>query len=222
MAYTFLQAVNETLKLVKVIHGDAGELTSFVDTSRQENIDIARRVWNELIHQLYTLELFSRGARTGQFVIATGVREYDIEPDFEAMASDAIRNEAKYWKLDPYKGGYIQMWDDQVDPSNYSGQPLAWAINPESDKIRIDRDPTSTENGDIYKYLYYKRLYMQDEGDVFPFSDTVVDSLIRSSAEMWKRDREKDFDAGMMGASFNRAVSYLTQARPKSMYGRHA
>lgn len=221
MAYTFLQAVNKTLKKVNVIHGDAGELETFVDTARQQNIDIAKDIWNELIHELFTLELFSRGSREGQFVIVTDIREYDLESDFEQMASDIIRNESESWFLKPYKGGYLQLWNDQIDPSDYQGQPLAWAINPSSSKIRIDRDPTSTENGDIYKYLYVRRLSLQDESDVFPFSDTVVDSLTPATAEMWKRDRSKDFDKGLMGLSFNRAVSYLTQARPKTEYGRH-
>lgn len=221
MAYTFLQAVNETLKLVGVIHGDAGELTSFVDTARQQNIDIARRKWNEQIQELFNLELFSRGTSEGQFVIVTDQREYDTESDFEQVAANVIRNEDKAWFLVPYKGGYVQMWDDQIDPSDFEGQPLAWAINTTSDKIRLDRTPTSTENGDVYKYLYIRRLFMENTGDLFPFSDTVVDALVQSTAEMWRRARSKDFDAGLMGASFNRAVSYLTQARPKTDYGRH-
>lgn len=222
MAFTFLQAVNKTLKRVRVVHGDAGELTSFVDTARQENIDIARDIWNELIHELFNLNIFSRGAEIGQFVLVTDIREYDLEPNFEQMASDIIRNESETWFLKPYRGGYLQMWEDQIDPSDFEGQPRAWSINPSSNMIRVDTTPKADQNGDIYKYLYNRRLFLDDTGDAFPFSDTVVDSLVPATAEMWKRARDKDFDAGLMGLSFNRAVSYLTQARPKNTYGRHA
>lgn len=224
MAFTFLQAVNETLKRVGVIHGDAGELTNFVDTARQQNIDVARSIWNEIIHELFTMELFSRGVREGQFVLVTDIREYDLEPDFEIMAADIIRNESETRILTPYQGGYVQLWGDQPDPADFTGQPLYWAINPTSNMIRVDVTPKSSENGDIYKYLYMKRIFLSAVGDTFPFSDTVVDSLIPATAQIWERDRKgrKFFDRQLFRASFNRAVFYLTQSRPRTTYGRHA
>ena len=59
MAYTFLNAVNIVLKRVSAIKGDAGELTSFVDTARQIDIDQARLAWNDLIQSFYSQGLFS-------------------------------------------------------------------------------------------------------------------------------------------------------------------
>lgn len=222
MALTFLQAVNKTLKRVGVVHGDAGELTNFVDTARQENIDITIDIWNDLIQQLYTLELFSKGTEVGQFILVADVREYDLEPDFEQMASEIIRNESSTWFLKPYPGGYLKMWEDQIDPSDFEGQPLSWAINTSTNLIRVSSTPTANQSGDIYKYLYHKRLSLEGTGDTFPFSDTVVDSLVGATAEMYRRDRDKEFSQSLLRLSFNRAISYLTQARPKTTYGRHA
>jgi len=51
----YLVAVNDTLRRVGVIAGDAGELTTFTDTARQREIDIVTQAWNEVCHELYDL-----------------------------------------------------------------------------------------------------------------------------------------------------------------------
>ena len=73
MAVTFLQAVNETLKRVRVIQGDAGELVTstiastatgavatgaFTDSGRQTEIDLAIQLWQEGLHEIYAMGLF--------------------------------------------------------------------------------------------------------------------------------------------------------------------
>ena len=53
MAYTLLDAVNLSLKRVRVIQGDAGVLTTLTDSARQADIDIMIQAWNEIISDLY-------------------------------------------------------------------------------------------------------------------------------------------------------------------------
>lgn len=220
MAYTFLDAVNDVLKRVGSIKGDAGELSSFTESARQRDIDIAILAWNDMIHDLFTLGLFSKGSAESTFVLADGVREYDLATDFEMFAADNIREETKQYLLSPYPDGYESMWDNQIKPDNFSGQPNSYAINTSNGKIRINTTPQTEQVGDTLKYLYMKRLSLSIITDVFPFSDTVVDMLGIAVAELWtgyiKGERNVDSQAFKNGRS--RAISYLTQDRDSDRY----
>ena len=219
MAFTFLQAVNKVLRRVGNIQGDAGELTTFTDSAKQTDIDVCKDVWNELIHEYYSRGLFSKGTDEGQFALATDTREYPLEATFEIMAADELTNASSNYILRPYPGGWEQMRKDQPDPTDFTGQPMFWVINSTTGDLRIDTDPTSTQSGDIYKYIFTRRISLSNTTDLFPFSDTVVDSAVGAVKELWRRERIQKFDNSLFKVSFNRGIDYLLQTRPKKRYG---
>jgi len=219
MAFTFLQAVNLVLKRTNSIKGDAGELTSFVDTARQVDIDIARIAWNDVVHGFYSDKLFSQGVSEDTIVLVLGQREYDLAADFETFGAERFREETDNLVMMPYRGGYQALWNDQTDPADFTGQPNAYAINPQNSKVRIDTDPQDEQVGDTYKYLYIKRLSLDLITDTFPFSDTVVELASIAVTEMWKRYRQKDYDPTLEKKGLARAAAYLTQNRSRPKYG---
>ncbi len=85
MAYTLLNAVNATLKRVKIISGVSGELTLLTDTARQQYIDTALQVWNEILHEIYsrTEEPYPLDSAESTITLMTGTREYNLPSDLE-------------------------------------------------------------------------------------------------------------------------------------------
>lgn len=220
MAYTFLQAVNDVLKRAGAIKGDSGEFSTFTSSARQIDIDMAIKAWNDVIHYMYSKGAFSQGVAESSFTLALDDREYALASDFESFAAEAIRCEANSNYLLPYDGGYVGMWNRQIDPNDYQGQPSRYAINPTTNQLRIDTDPESDQVGDVYKYLYMKRISLSATTDTFPFSDTVVDMAAIGVAELWKRYRKKEFAPDIYEASMATAMGYLTQQGMKKTYGR--
>lgn len=219
MAYTFLQAVNIVLQRVSATKGDAGALTSFVDTARQIDIDQARLAWNDLVQSFYSQGLFSQGVSEDTIILVLGQREYDLAADFETWGAETMREETDNLLMLPYRGGYEAMWDQQLDPNDFTGQPSRYAINPQNSKLRIDTNPESEQVGDTYKYLYKKRLFLSTTTDTFAFSDTVVDLASIAVAEMWKRYRNKEFDKTIEKKGRADAMVYLTQNKMRKQYG---
>lgn len=188
MAYTALDAVNRVLRRVGEIQGDAGELTSFIDSPRQRAIDTALQIINEAINWMYDRGVFSNEVAEGTITLATGTREYALPADFVQITGQrhdnrVLKNVAKNRRLYEYAGGYQKMYVSQIDPADYAGDPFFWTINPETNKIRIDRTPQADQNGDAYTFLYDKQISIVSPSDSFPFTDTVFDSLVPALAE---------------------------------------
>jgi hypothetical protein len=232
MAYTFMDGINRLLKRVGVIQGDTGDLSSFTDSAHQVDIDVGIQSFNELIHEYYSRDMFDGEVAEGSITLVTATtsatdalapREYALATDFERMTGDRdqriLRNETNNFVIKEHKGGYAQLKVDQIDPSDFNGQPTSWVINPIRGVLEINTNPQAGESGDVYKYLYDKRIALTATGDLFPFSDTVVDAIMPAAAQLWKRDRRKEFDDGIFNTSFNRGLSYLTQSQTKTRYG---
>jgi len=220
MAITFLAAVNDVLMRVGSIKGDAGDLTSFTESSRQRDIDTSILAWNDMIRDLYSLGLFSQGSAESLITLALADREYALPSDFEQFGPDLMREETKQYVIGPYPGGYTKLWNDQVKPSNFTGQPLHYAINPTTNEIRIDTDPGSEQVGDILKFVYTKRLALAAITDTFPFSDTVVDLLGIAVAELQKgyMKGETEINTQLFATGRSRAIAYLRQDVDKERY----
>ena len=90
MAKTFLQAVNATLKRARIIQGDAGDLTSFTDSARQNDVDLTIQLWNEVIHRMYNEGLFSQGTDEDTITLTLNEREYSLASDFEEFANERL------------------------------------------------------------------------------------------------------------------------------------
>lgn len=224
-SYTLLDMINRTLKRGKIIQGDTGALTSLTSSQHQHEIDVTVQIWNEVIHELFSRGAIQNEVKEGTVTLATDTREYSLPTDFEAMSGETAMdrvmvNASKNNLLHEYPGGYPRMYVAQPDPSDFTGQPSHYAINPTNNKFRMDRTPTSTENGDAYTFLYDKRIEVADAGDSLPFSDTVADGLLPVAVELFRASTmgtSRDVGSAVMG--FIRATKLASQTKPRAAYG---
>jgi hypothetical protein len=154
----------------------------------------------------------------GTITMVTDTREYAVAADFERMAEDRMMQRTDGYFLDPYPGGYKAMWRQQFIPTSYTGRATYWAFNPTDETIRLDRIPTSEENGDVYTYLYEKTLYYSLAADVFPFSDTVARNLVPCVKQIWQRQTRDMFDANAFAVAMSQAVQMLANVETRSSY----
>src|SRR3990167_4966403 len=156
---TLLNGVNEVLKRAKLIQGDAGALTSLTDSARQLWVDTIIQCWNEVVGELYreTGTPVPTMIAEGTITLATNDRDY-------ALAGGA-GNDVLYFPLVDetngqyiyeYSGGWMKLRQDQAIPADYTGLPNYGAIDPTDGELYLDRIPTATENGLVYKYRYQK------------------------------------------------------------------
>lgn len=242
MPIVFLDAVNETLKRVRVIQGDAGELATstvtstatgavatdaFTDSGRQTQIDLAIQLWQEATHEVYRLGMFASGIASATVVLSDSVREYAMPGDFERFAgrdddSKVLRGVTNGLVLRQYRGGYARMLADQPVASDYRGQPHAWARSPVTGNLRFDREPTSDEAGETYNFLYEKRLTLTSTmaTESLPYSDTVAAALVPVVAEGWNRIMAKEFDSALFQVSLARALDFVSADQPRLRYGK--
>ncbi|HDZ36891.1 MAG TPA: hypothetical protein ENH62_01140 [Marinobacter sp.] len=241
MAIVFLQAINATLKRVRIVQGDAGELATdttstatgavatgaFTDSGRQTQIDLVLQVWQEAAHVLFDLALLPNEAATATVDLVTAQREYSMPSNFERIAGESreervFRGATTFLILTEYPGGYARMLRDQPNATDFTGDPQHWAISPvDGTKIRFDREPTSDQNGDSYNILYEKRIAITATmaTETLPFSDTVADALVPVVAEGWNRIQKKEFDSGLFRTSIARAARTVTRNQPRVRYG---
>lgn len=212
MSYSLLDAVNHVLKRVKIISGVNGELASLTDSPRQTAIDTAVQIINESMHELYSVneKPLPQESATQNVTLVSLTREYTLSPVPEAIRFPLMDTTNGRYVFE-YPGGYESMRVAQPQPDNYQGVPRYACINPTNGKLRFDVTPQATEAGLIYELLYDKRLSLTAATDTFPFSDTVVDSLVPAWSELWKREQRNSFDKDIYMLSFGRASRYLTQ-----------
>src|SRR3990167_5391128 len=205
MPLAFLDVVNATLKRVGVIAGDSGELStststatsgqytaSGIFTSRsdiQHSVDLVLQMWQEATSELYSLNLVPNLLATATISLVTGTREYALPGDFERVAGThdgvrMLRASTQSYVIPQYPGGYLQMLVDQPVASDWTGAPTAWAISPRNEQLRLDREPTSDENGQTYNLAYERRVELTSTmaSATMPFSDTVCWALIPAGA----------------------------------------
>lgn len=226
MAITFLQAVNASLKRVRAIQGDAGELTSFTDSGRQNQIDIMVQLWNEAQHIVYDLGMFASGMASATLNLASDTNSYSLPSDFERMAGDTKRE--RVWRgvtsgllVTEYPGGYAKLLADRPIATDYIGDPEHWALDPVSGNVVFDKYANDGNAGDSYAALYHKRLFLTSTmaTSTLPFSDTVADALVPVCAESWSRVYKKEFDSGSFRSSLVRSIRTLTRTSNRTRYG---
>jgi hypothetical protein len=242
MAVTFLQVVNDTLKRVRVIQGDAGELATstvtstatglvatgaFTDSGRQTEIDLAIQLWQEAVHEVYGMGLFPNEGSSATFTLATGQREYSFPSDFERVAGAnyhdrVLRGATSGLLAFEYKSGYAGMLRDQVLATDFTGDPSFWAISPVDGSLRLDREPTTEQAGDTWNMLYEKQLVLTSTmaTDTLPFADTVSAAIVPVVAEAWNRVFKKEFDQGMFRSSLARSLDYMARTQRRNRYGK--
>ena len=235
MALVFLDAVNETLKRVGSIQGDAGELVTgtgtddeFTDSSRQRDIDLAVQIWQESLHELLSLGLFANEASTATITLVDGQREYTLATDkvFERFAGQTestrvLRGATTGLIVTPYPGGYAQMLVDQPVATDYTGDPNRYAISPVTGDVRLDAEPTADNAGDTYNALIetVQALTSTMATETFLWTDTVTNALIPVVAETYNRTMKETFDAEQFRRSLTRAVSHARKDQRRTRWG---
>lgn len=221
MAKTLLNGVNELLQRVNKLDNDAGLLTSLTDSARQYWIDVAVQVLNETVDQAYENQTFPKpsGFATDNVTLATGTRAY-------TLASDLVSLRTGFHLYDTTNNHYIAILQDdgyerllESDPEE-DDTGLAWAaaLRPTDGKLCLNRTPTATENGRVYRYYYEKDTVLSAAADVFPFTDEAFRAMIPAAAHLWRRDVEIDFDPAIFRASMGRFIRLIRQHPPRQSW----
>lgn len=218
MSHTLLDGVNEVLKRVAMIHGDAGELTSLTSQSRQRSIDIAVQAINEGNDELYSTAGVAQpsGQAESTITLVNATRSYSLASDLVRLRwpfIDKTNNQYLY----QYPGGYNQAIFDDPEQDD-TGLPNFAAINPTSGNLHVDRAPTTVEAGRIYTYQYDRDLVMDTATDTFPYTDAVFRAMVPVWAQLWRRDQQKDFDTALYTLSVGRAARLLSRQLPRDSY----
>ena len=210
------------MKAAKLIEGSGGDLTAFTGNTLQHDVDVMLQTWNEVVRELYRTGTFAKETAQGTLTLSTRTSSYSFSTmsvtDFERMVGNPIdaTNEQELYE---YPGGWLALRRDRKDRSDYEGLPLHWTINTTTGDLEIDTQPTSNENGRAYVYVYEKRLNLSATTDSFPFSDSVVDSLVQPVTQAFKRKRSGEFDNGMYLTGMANAVHLLRQKADPGWYG---
>lgn len=209
---TLLDGVNEVLKRVKIVQGDNGELTTLTDSARQTYIDSCIQIWNEIIDELYMMASKPKPNQTDekQITLAANKREYLLNDSLTRLHWP-LRDETNGQFIYEYPGGYMEMRSDQAFPDNYTGVPSYGAFNPDNGKLYLDRIPTSSEAGRIYKYTFEKDMELTAATDTFPFKNVVFRALVPAAAEKWKYDQHGKGDPFSYRRAVGVASNYLSQ-----------
>ncbi|MFQ5493648.1 MAG: hypothetical protein ACE5DX_05835 [Candidatus Dojkabacteria bacterium] len=218
MAKTLLNGVNEVLKKVQLIQGDSGALTSLTDSARQVYVDSIVQLWNEVTEQLYSESSEELPKEVAEDTITlTTSRSYALATDLLQLKFPLL-DETNGRYLEEYPGGYLKMVEDQLVPGNYTGLPLYATISPVDGTLYLDRLPTATETGLIYKYRYDKDISVTAASDTFSFSDAVFRALVPAVAELFKLNHNGQFIDGVFRKSMGRASRLLTQKQQKNQW----
>ncbi len=220
MAKTLLEGVNAVLKKARVLDAQ-GELASLTDSSRQMFIDTAIQSLNEIVDELYTGPGVSRPKQMKErtLTLVANVTEYALPSAMDRLRTefnliDESNNHTIYLLEE---GGYwnIIVGDSEQDDT---GLPSTAAISPVNGRLRMDRKPTSAEDGRAYKYRYDADTELESASDTFPFSNVVFRAMVPAATEKWKAHNERDFSQGEYNSSVARAKRMLRQVPERNTY----
>lgn len=188
---TLLDGVNRVLQRVGLIAGDQGELTTLVDSARQQEIDNAVQVWNEVIEDLYDLSkrAMPKESAEADITLQTGVREYDLPNNLVQIRWPLI-DETNNHYISQFPGGFAKLRAYQVNPDEFTGRPYRAVISPITDKLYMEHIPTAAEDGSVYKLFYDKDISLSVAADEFPFRDVVFRSLTPAVIEAYQYYRK--------------------------------
>lgn len=211
MATTLLQAVNRVLKRVGEISSASPDLTSLTDSARQIQIDKCVQLWQEAMEYMQGFADLPGDIGSGTITLVTGTREYATASGFQGFVGDEsgapfLVCASPTYRIGEYPGGYKQMFAEQPDPDLYTGQPGSFVYNPVTEMIRLDRTPTSAENGQVFTYLFDRAVTLVAFDDTFPIPDAAVNVLTNSVAEAYKLSMGKGLAAGVWKLGIAEAI----------------
>lgn len=212
MTKTLLDGVNDVLQRNGIIDSN-NVLGSLTNLGKQSYIDLAVQLWNETVDEVCDMMGIPHPGETGSsttVTLVTGTREYALPSDLVQIRWPLI-DETNGNYISEYPGGYLAMRAEQQIPGDWLGLPYAAAINPTTGSLRLERTPTSSENGLIYTMIYDKDLLMDAAGDTFPFMDSVYRAVMPVVAEMWERKKRNDFNESEYKKQLSRATSFVNK-----------
>lgn len=218
MAKTLLNAVNEILKRVNEIVGDAGALTSLTDSARQHPIDLCVQVINEGVDRLYLSSGLPKPLGQGEatIVLATGTRAYALADGLQRLRFPLI-DKVNTQFIMQFPGDYNAML--QLDPEqDNTGLPHYAAISPVTGYLHFDCAPTSVENGKVYTYQFDKDLVMSGATDTAPFGDAAFRAMVPVWVQLYKREKRNEFDMELYRDALGLAAGLICKIEPRESY----
>ncbi len=211
MATTLLSAVKSVLRRNQIIRSSDADtkITSLTVDQYQVEIDNAVDAVQETMRELYDLmECAPHETKEGTITLVAGQREYDFPSDFIAVANPIMVDQTDGRCLTEYPGGYKSMFNAQLEPSNYTGMPSRWAINPVTSKFRVDFEPTAEEAGTVFTFIYTAPVEVTTAAQEFPFSDYVTKDLIVAAGETFKEiyNAGEDYNSDRKWTALGRAA----------------
>lgn len=218
MSKKLLDGVNDVLKKTQIV-STTNLLTSLTNPGKQIFIDNAIQSWNEAIDHIYSKNdiLRPQQGAEDQITLQTGVREYSLPCDLVQIRWP-LHDETNGFYINKYPGGYEELRKILTQPGNYQGQPSTAAIDPIEGNLYIDMLPTSSENGNIYKYFYWKDTGLEKANDVFPFSDVVYRAMVPVVAELWRYNQNTYANDNVSKVNFGRAIRALKKEPDTTAY----
>jgi len=220
MSKTLLNAVNEVLKRVGLIAGDALLLQSLTDSGRQRAIDVAVQVIGEGVDELFTVTGIEKpqGQAQSTVVLTLNTRAYSLASDLVRLRFPLI-DKTNFQYVFDFPGGYEALL--VYDPTqSFTGLPFYATIRSTDGLLYVDRAPTAQDVGRVYTYQYDKDLTLDEAADPVPFNDVVFRAMVPAWAQLWRRDFRgtKDFDRDSYTMSLARAGRLLTKREPRTSY----
>lgn len=218
-AATLLDGVNYVLKKAKLVSGDAGELTSLTDSARQGWVDIIVQSWNETVEELYSVTEGSMPKELAEntITLVASDRDYALATDLVSLHWPLL-DETNGQKIYEYNGGYLALVNTQPIPADHTGLPIYGAIRPTDGQLYLDKIPTSSEAGLVYKYRYEKDVSLSAADDSFPFENAVFRALVPAVTEIFNLHHRKEFNEGVYALSMGRAARFLSKIQPRKSY----
>jgi hypothetical protein len=219
MAKTLLNGTNAVLEMLGMVHGDNALLTSLTDSARQRVINLCIKAWNEAMIELYSRAQLPLPQVLGEdtITLVTDDRDYALATDLNILYFPLL-DETNGQYISEWKSGYLGIVNSQPFPSNEIGLPYYGAIRPTDGQLYLDKIPTSTENGRIYKYRYQKDISVSVYTDTFPFADIVYTALLPAVSEIVRRDYRRSFDEGTFNHAMGKAAGYLRKKPQRDSY----
>ena len=216
---TLLDGVNELFDRANLNSGDQPALTSLTDGARQQWINVAVQVWNEVVEELYTTtnQPMPNELAEDTITLVQGQRTYTVATDLVQFRFPLL-DETNHHYIFEFPGGYTNLVNLQSNPSDFVGLPSFAAYDPRSGGLFTEYAPDAASAGRIYKYRYDKQISLALATDTFPFRDNVFRALVPAATQVWFRDQRNDFDAGIFQASIGRASRVLSQVIPRDNY----
>jgi hypothetical protein len=220
MPKTLRQGVNEVLKKARVLDAQ-GELSTIVDSARQMFIDTAIQSLNEVTDDLYSGPGLSkpRQLKEDTITLAASTQSYPLHSSLVRLRTeyDLIDETNSHVIVLLEENGYWQIIRGDLEQDD-TGQPSFAAQSPIDNRLVMDRTPTGTAIGRVYKYRYDRDLEFDEGCDEFPFSNMVFRAVVPAAAELWKLHNQKDFSQGLFNASLARAKNLLRRTPTRTSY----